>query len=100
MVRGVAGVDEVNANQGSARCSSSGSPARDWRLLRRVAGLTGGRSASRPTSPLPSAAVICRMIVLGGTLLLAAADVQAFGLDDVAARAAKLASTPYQKPSP
>jgi glucans biosynthesis protein len=43
-----------------------------------------------------------RCVVLLGSLLLlalAAADAHAFGLDDVAARAAKLAASPYQKPA-
>jgi periplasmic glucans biosynthesis protein len=47
-----------------------------------------------------------RVVLLGSLLLLLLASVgptpsyaQAFGLDDVAARAAKLAASPYQKPS-
>jgi glucans biosynthesis protein len=42
-----------------------------------------------------------RVVLLGSLLLLAlaATDAQAFNLDDVAARAAKLGAAPYQKPS-
>jgi periplasmic glucans biosynthesis protein len=42
--------------------------------------------------------IVCRLMALVGALLLTATDAQAFNLDDVAARAAKLASAPYQKP--
>jgi periplasmic glucans biosynthesis protein len=42
--------------------------------------------------------IVSRVMALVGALLLAAADAQAFSFDDVAARAAKLASAPYQKP--
>jgi periplasmic glucans biosynthesis protein len=43
--------------------------------------------------------IVSRVMALVGALLLAATDAQAFNLDDVAARAAKLASASYQKPS-
>jgi glucans biosynthesis protein len=39
------------------------------------------------------------LLILLAALVLLATDAHAFGLDDVVARAAKLASSPYQKPS-
>lgn len=43
--------------------------------------------------------VVVRLLVLLGVLTLLAPGVEAFGLDDVAARAATLAAAPYRKPS-
>ena len=42
---------------------------------------------------------VCSAIVLLAALLLAAAEAQAFGFDDVAKRAEKLAAAGYQKPA-
>jgi glucans biosynthesis protein len=44
------------------------------------------------------AAVVLGVLVLSATALLGAGHAHAFGLDDVAARAAKLAAAPYRKP--
>ena len=66
-------------------------------LLRRAVGHAGARPGWGATAPSRGPAVVCGLALVG-SLLLTAVSAQAFSLDDVVERAAKLASAPYQKP--
>jgi glucans biosynthesis protein len=67
-------------------------------LLKRLAARAGRRSESARTLQRPSERVVRHSLALLGALVLLVTDAHAFGLEDVAARAAKLASMSYQKP--